>query len=395
MSGSRLRAFRWLLLGACSSALILVSLAGANDGDNFVLGVTTNTASSETRLETTAPVGVQVKASTTGAIAMFGWASAATGAGKGVQGSTSSGSQGTFGVFGFLNNSSPATGTAGVYGQSSSQVSTGAAVYGLHTSTAGTAPGVLGYTNSTASSAVGVRGTIGDPSAGSESAAVRGENLGTNGNGYGVYGSHDSAGIGVLGTSASGYGVAGASGVVGVLGYAPTPGFAGYFAGDVHVSGTLTKGAGAFQIDHPLDPANKYLQHSFVESPDMKNVYDGVVTTDGRGVATVRLPHYFQALNRSFRYQLTPLGREAWDARAGIWQEIRDNRFVIRSEPCTKISWQVTGIRKDRYANAHRIQPEVAKPAADRGLYLHPELYGKPSSRGLLRVPTALLRRAR
>ena len=45
--------------------------------------------------------------------------------------------------------------------------------------------------------------------------------------------------------------------------------------GNATVVGTLSKGGGSFKIDHPLDPENKYLYHSFVESPDMKNVYDG------------------------------------------------------------------------------------------------------------------------
>jgi hypothetical protein len=44
-----------------------------------------------------------------------------------------------------------------------------------------------------------------------------------------------------------------------------------------------------FRIDHPLDPANKYLNHSAVESPDMKNIYDGVVTLDADGEAVVEL----------------------------------------------------------------------------------------------------------
>ncbi|MBK8504345.1 MAG: hypothetical protein IPL46_20340 [Saprospiraceae bacterium] len=33
------------------------------------------------------------------------------------------------------------------------------------------------------------------------------------------------------------------------------------------VSGTVVKGGGAFKIDHPLDPANKYLMHSFRKAP--------------------------------------------------------------------------------------------------------------------------------
>jgi len=60
--------------------------------------------------------------------------------------------------------------------------------------------------------------------------------------------------------------------------------------GDTQVTGNLSKSGGSFQIDHPLDPANRYLYHSFVESPDMKNIYDGNVTTDTSGHATVTLP---------------------------------------------------------------------------------------------------------
>ena len=62
-----------------------------------------------------------------------------------------------------------------------------------------------------------------------------------------------------------------------------TPGDAGHFVGNVDISGNLSKGGGSFKIDHPLDPENKYLYHSFVESPDMKNIYDGNVVTDENG----------------------------------------------------------------------------------------------------------------
>src|SRR5208283_4202061 len=123
---------------------------------------------------------------------------------------------------------------------------------------------------------------------------------------------------------------------------------------NAEVIGTLSKGGGSFKIDHPLDPAGKYLYHSFVESPDMMNVYNGNVTTDKRGLATVVLPDYFGALNRDFRYQLTVIGQFA---QAMIGKEISHNRFTIRSnKPGVKVSWQVTGIRQDAYANAHRIQ---------------------------------------
>ena len=115
--------------------------------------------------------------------------------------------------------------------------------------------------------------------------------------------------------------------------------------GDVHVTGNLSKGGGSFQIDHPLDPKNKYLYHSFVESPDMKNVYDGNITTDEHGLATVKMPDYFEALNRDFRYQLTVIGDFA---QVVIAKKIANNQFVIKTnKPGVEVSWQVTAIHKD------------------------------------------------
>jgi hypothetical protein len=153
--------------------------------------------------------------------------------------------------------------------------------------------------------------------------------------------------------------------------------YAGMFSGNVHVAGELTKTSGAFRIDHPLDLANRYLQHSFVESPDMKNIYDGVVRTDGRGYATVHLPRWFQALNQEFRYQLTTIRSFA---RAIVWREVRHNSFVIRTQkPNVKVSWQVTGIRHDAYARAHRIKVELLKPRSERGRYVAAKELGKPA----------------
>jgi hypothetical protein len=43
----------------------------------------------------------------------------------------------------------------------------------------------------------------------------------------------------------------------------------------------------------------------------------------------------------------------------------------------------VTGIRQDAWANAHRIPVEVAKAPADRGLYLHPELFGATEQKSI------------
>ncbi|MDQ2983224.1 MAG: hypothetical protein M3R70_04780 [Actinomycetota bacterium] len=154
--------------------------------------------------------------------------------------------------------------------------------------------------------------------------------------------------------------------------------------GNARVTGTLTKGAGAFEIDHPQDPQHYYLRHSFVESPDMKNVYDGVVTTGKKGKATVKLPTYFGALNRSFRYQLTVIGADF--AQAIVSKEIAPggHTFKIRTnKPNVKVSWQVTGIRKDAYANAHRIKVVERKTGKAANMFLHPELFGRAGMRPL------------
>jgi hypothetical protein len=107
----------------------------------------------------------------------------------------------------------------------------------------------------------------------------------------------------------------------------------------------------------------------------MLNVYSGTVTTNRAGVARVRLPAYFEALNRDFRYQLTVVGAFA---RAMVSEEIKKNEFAIRTDPGrVKVCWQVTGVRKDAWAEANRLPVEETKPKGERGRYLHPELYGK------------------
>ncbi len=199
-------------------------------------------------------------------------------------------------------------------------------------------------------------------------------------------------GVGVLGRASDNpvnglgvYGGATANGVgVGVYGEAwanSVSNWAGYFGGDVNVTGTVFMPAKISRIDHPLDPENKYLQQADVQSPDMLNVYTGNVVTNGSGDAQVQLPGYFIAINSDFRYQLTVVGQFA---QAIISSEIQDNRFSIKTDkPSVKVSWQVTGIRQDKYAQAHRVNVEVDKPAYEAGKYLHPELYGLGEDRGM------------
>jgi len=150
--------------------------------------------------------------------------------------------------------------------------------------------------------------------------------------------------------------------------------------GNLTVHGYISKGSGSFIIDHPLDPKNKYLYHSFVESPDMMNVYNGNAILNADGEAWVNLPEWFEALNKEFRYQLTPVG--APGPNLYIAEEISENSFRIAGgTPGLKVSWQVTGIRQDPYANAHRIVVEVDKPPEHQGHYLHPDVYGEPEKK--------------
>ena len=155
---------------------------------------------------------------------------------------------------------------------------------------------------------------------------------------------------------------------------------AAYLKGKVLVSGAFLATTKAFRIDHPLDPEGMYLYHTSVESPDMKNVYDGVVVLDGTGEAWVELPGWTEALNRDFRYQLTPIGAAA----PGLFvaDEVSSNRFRISGgSPGLRVSWQLTGIRRDRWAEANRTPVEEAKPEEEVGTYLEPEAWGMPAER--------------
>lgn len=251
----------------------------------------------------------------------------------------------------------------------------------------GTKHGVYGQAEGTNGDKYGIYG-IADGTSGNKY-GVCGYAAGNSGPRYGVYGeaTGDNNSFGGLFTATGNYcyGIAAMADGIGanaIWAFATGTGSqAAQLNGNVTVTGTLSKAAGSFRIDHPLDPENKYLQHSFVESQDMMNIYNGNATTDPSGFATIALPEWFGALNKDFRYQLTVVGQFA---QAIISQEIQDNRFVIQTDkPSVKVSWQVTGIRKDAYAQAHPIEVEVAKRPDERGKYAHPELFGKGLEQGI------------
>ena len=120
-------------------------------------------------------------------------------------------------------------------------------------------------------------------------------------------------------------------------------------------------GTKSFRIDHPLDPDNKYLVHSCIEGPERINLYNGTIVTDQKGYFKVQMPDYFMSLNRDFEYNLTVIGKTF--ARAVVWEEMsEEGAFVIRTDEANvKVSWQVTGIRKDRKALETPFQTEILK----------------------------------
>ena len=355
----------------------------ASGGTIGVLGSSTSNAGTGVRGE--GRFGVVADGSEIGVDAA---ATTPTGQSIGVRGASAS----PDGAGVFAINSAVSGDAFGAYAQSSS--SGGTALVGDALATSGSNRGVLA--RSASGGGVGLRAeNVSNAGLATALQAIGGSNGGTTSvfeaNGGGSSWAIDAASAGPTGralnarltnagaTGAAVYAQVNAAGARAVQGVNLAGGLAGDFSGNVAVSGTLSKGGGSFKIDHPLDPANRYLLHSFVESPDMMNIYNGNVVTDGQGYARIELPDWFEVLNRDFRYQLTVIGSFA---RAMVAEEVDQNHFAIRTdEPNIRVSWQVTGIRQDAWAEHNRIPVELDKAPEERGKFLHPEALGQPAAK--------------
>jgi len=162
--------------------------------------------------------------------------------------------------------------------------------------------------------------------------------------------------------------------------------YAGMFRGDIIVTGSINGALKNFKIDHPLDPENKYLVHTSVESAEQLNLYSGNATLDAQGEATVQLPAWFEGLNQDFRYQLTPIGAAFVPY---VKEKIRNGQFRIAGQPNAEVSWLLTGTRHDAYARANPTVVEQPKEPAMRGRYLHPAAFGRTADLGLDYQPAA------
>ena len=327
---------------------------------------------------------------------------------------TNPGVQGVSAGFDGVHGESQAAGHAGVFGSNTQsgdgvtgESANGVGVHGTATSGVGvegessSGPGVIGRTPNgngvEGRSSGGGAGVLGVSTASDTGVGVRGSSAGAPVPPFqyqalsfvGVWGEVDSSRGGIadlgFGSQVGVFGDGGPKGI-GVYGKGGRPDFpealAGYFEGNCSIRDNLTKGGGGFRIDHPLEPAKKLFNHSFVESSARKNIYDGVAVLDDDGVAVVELPRWFQEINSDFCYQLTPIG--APTPRLHIAEEINENRFKIAGgSRGMKVSWQVTGIRIDPWARAHPMTVEEEKDASLQGRYLHAELYGQPEEESI------------
>ena len=117
-------------------------------------------------------------------------------------------------------------------------------------------------------------------------------------------------------------------------------------------------------IDHPLDPCGKVLRHACLEGPVVQNVYNGTAVLDQNGEAVVKLPDYFEALNKNPQYMLTPIG-----AKMDLYvkQKIVDNAFVIAGGiGGGEVCWEVKGERQDPAAQANPLVVEETKAVPGR-----------------------------
>ena len=126
-------------------------------------------------------------------------------------------------------------------------------------------------------------------------------------------------------------------------------------AGNLTITGALSKGSGSFKIDHPL-PAKKdshWLVHSFVESPRADLIYRDKVNLVA-GSATVNIDTVAGMTEGTFvelcdDIQCFTSNETDWDAVKG---SVSGNILTIECQNTSStatISWMVIGDRKDEH----------------------------------------------
>ena len=256
----------------------------------------------------------------------------------------------------------------------------------------GAARGVAGEVTATGTSDVANRGLNARTNGG-----IGVEGVGYNGvagssiyaDGYGVFGENTSTGS----VTADEVGVGGVGGFVGVEGQSATGGYGVASLDRIYaITDLASGGTKTFMIDHPMDPANKYLRHFAIESNEVLNVYRGNVVCNQEGEAVVSLPPYFHIINMDYSYQLTPIG-----APAGLFikSKVNNGVFVIAGgQPGMEVSWQLYAQRNDLYIQntPKATDAELEKEPRNKGKYFRPDFYGQPQEKAILVGPSKLKR---
>ncbi len=112
---------------------------------------------------------------------------------------------------------------------------------------------------------------------------------------------------GFKGVADQGTGVSGEHSPTGNYGALGTAYWAGYFTGDVYISGSLTKGSGSFVQPHAKDPSRE-INYAFFEGPEHAVFLRGSAQLKD-GKAVIELPEHFQivAAEEGVQVQVTPV----------------------------------------------------------------------------------------
>jgi hypothetical protein len=170
----------------------------------------------------------------------------------------------------------------------------------------------------------------------------------------------------------------------GVVGHSNS-GYAGYFNGDVYVSGDINKAACSFVMDHPLDPENKILRHNCVESPEHLLIYRGKVRLDESGEGTVDMPEYFSAVadEEEASIHLTSVGRPF--LTGAEWRPDFAG-FTVYGDPGREVFWEVLAERDDpvirRIARPVEEEKGPDNKVCEKGRLLQPVAFGYPETMG-------------
>jgi hypothetical protein len=209
---------------------------------------------------------------------------------------------------------------------------------------------------------------------------VAGAAMGTRGDKFGVHATASGDQDRKYALYANAYGNGGTNYGVYARAHGGGTNYAGFFEGGVHITGHLSKGAGSFLIDHPLDPMNKTLRHNFVESPENLCLYRGKVKLDDTGTATVKMPSYFTELTNEEEatVTLTAIGKKPFMA-SYEWNKSFKS-FKVYGESNAEVAYLVMADRDDPVSRQLRkpVEEDKGNGNFEKGKLLYPEAYGKP-----------------